>query len=142
MKIAVLTSTRPLRERAMDMGREVETLSPKKCTALAEQYDLVILGSRASDDFYDRIRGSLPRKVLDKFRLYSRGFFDRFKRHGLLPSEHDDRDEGWMEILRANGITFVASAVLSTGEYNHREMSFRWSRIDSFIRDERVTVIK
>ena len=83
MKIAILTSTRPLRERSIDVGREIEMLSPKKCSELAAQYDLIILGSRASDDFYERIRASLPKKVLDKFHLYSRGFFERFKRRGV-----------------------------------------------------------
>ena len=46
MKIAILTSTRPLRERSMEIGREVETFSPKKCAALITEYDLVIIGSR------------------------------------------------------------------------------------------------
>ena len=142
MKIAILTSTRPLRERTMEIGREMETLSPKKCAALAEQYDLIILGSRASDDFYERIRGSLPRKVLDKFRMYSRSFFDRFKRRGLLPSEYDDRDEGWKEILQANGIAFTPAARLLTDSDRNQDVPFRWTRLEHFIRDDRVTVIR
>lgn len=142
MKIAILTSTQPLRERSMEIGREMETLSPKKCAALAAEYDLVILGSRASDDFYERIRASLPRKVLDKFRMYSRSFFDRFKRRGALPSEYDDRDEGWKEILQANGITYSPTAQLLTRNYSNEEVSFRWTRIERFIHDDRVTVIR
>jgi hypothetical protein len=142
MKIAVLTSTRPLRERTINVGREVETFSPKKCSDLAAQYDLIILGSRASDDFYDRIRASLPRKVLDKFRLYPRSFFDRFKRRGAIPNEYDDRDEGWKEILSANGINYVTSARTATESFRDAGEVFRWSRLDRFIRDDRVTVIK
>ncbi len=142
MKIAILTSTRPLRERSMEIGREVETLSPKKVAALTEEYDLVIIGSRASDDFYDRIRSSLPRRVLDKLRLYSRGFFDRFKRHGELPSEYDDRDEGWKEILQANGIGFVAMARIVSRDFRSAEVPFRWKHLDQFLRDDRVTLIR
>jgi hypothetical protein len=142
MKIAVLTSTRPLRDRVMEAGREVETLSVKKLAALAEEYDLVIIGSRASDELFDRIEGSLPRTLAEKLRLYSRGFFDRFKRSGALPSAYDDRDEGWKEILTANGINFVSVARLVGGNFRSQDTAFRWGRLDRFIRDDRVTVIK
>jgi hypothetical protein len=140
-KIAILTSTRPLRAHTQEIGRTVETLSPAKCTALAEEYDLVILGSRASDGFYERIRTSLPRKVLERFRMYSRSFFDRFKRRGALPAEYDDRDEGWKEILRANGVSFVTETRILTGQYQYEDRAFRWTQIADFINDERVTVI-
>ena len=142
MKIVVVTSTRPLRDRVMEAGREVETLSVKKLAALTEEYDLVIIGSRASDELFERIRASLPRTLADKLRLYSRGFFDRFKHSGALPSEYDDRDEGWREILTANGINFVTSARLVGDNFRSRDTAFRWTQIDRFIRDDRVTVIK
>ena len=116
-KIAVLTSTRPLRQLTQEIGRSVETLSAKKCNALAQEYDLVIVGSRASDDFYERIKSALPRKMRDRFRLYSRSFFERFKRRGSVPSEYDDRDEGWKEILKANDINFVTNAKLLGNDY-------------------------
>jgi len=140
-KIAILTSTRPLRERTREIGRTVETLSPRKCTALAEEYDLIIVGSRASDDFYERIKSALPRKVLEKFRLYSRSFFNRFKRMGGVPAEYDNRDEGWKEILQANGISFVTETRLLGSSYAYEERSFHWTDLADFIRDERVTVI-
>lgn len=140
-KIAILTSTGPLRERVQEIGRTVEMLSPRKCNALADEYDLIILGSRASDDFYERIRMALPRKVLDRFRMYSRSFFDRFKRRGSVPSKYDDRDEGWKEILQANGIAFVTEARLLGEDYKTDERHFTWGRLADFIRDDRVTVI-
>lgn len=140
-KIAILTSTRPLRERTQEIGRTVETLSPRKCSALADEYDLIIVGSRASDDFYERIKSALPRKVLEKFRLYSRSFFDRFKRTGGVPVEYDNRDEGWKEILQANGVSFVAEARLLTGNYMQEERIFHWTDLAEFIRDDRVTVL-
>jgi hypothetical protein len=142
VKIAILTTTRPLRERIQEIGREVEMLSPKKCAALAEQYDLILLGSRASDDFFERIRSSLPRRVLDKFRMYPRSFFDRFKRHGALPSEYDDRDEGWKEILQSNGIGFVTQARIVNGDFTAADRAFHWTHLDDFIRDDRVTIVK
>ena len=140
-KIAILTSTRPLRERTQEIGRTVETLSPRKCSALADEYDLIIVGSRASDDFYERIKAALPRKVREKFRLYSRSFFDRFKRMGGVPVEYDNRDEGWKEILQANGVSFVTEARLLGSSYMYEERSFHWTDLAGFVRDDRVTVI-
>jgi len=141
-KIAVLTSTRPLRERTQEIGRTVETLSPIKCTQLAQEYDLVIIGSRASDDFFERIKSALPFKTRGKFRLYSRSFFDRFKRPGSMPTEYDNRDEGWQEILRANAIKFVTRAKVLGDDFKHIERNFRWSRLAEFLRDDRVTVVE
>ena len=140
-KIAVLTSTRPLRERTQEIGRTVETLSPIKCTRLAQDYELVIIGSRASDDFFERIKGALSLKMRGKFRLYSRSFFNRFKRPGTVPNEYDNRDEGWQEILRANGITFVTRARVLGDGFKYAESIFRWSRLTDFVTDERVTFI-
>jgi len=140
-KIAVLTSTRPLRQRIQEIGRSVETLSPTKCQALAQEYDLIILGSRASDDFFERIKSALPRRILEKFRLYPRSFFNRFKNPGTIPSEFDDRDQGWQEILRANGIPFVTHARVLRDDYTYDERRFHWTRLADFIQDDRVTVI-
>jgi hypothetical protein len=140
-KIAILSSTRPLRERVQDIGRMVETLSPQKCTELAEQYDVIIIGSRASDEFFERIKGALPRRLLDKFRLYPRSFFNRFKRIGSTGAEVDDRDEGWKEILRANGIVFVLKTHMMAYNYKYEDVYFQWNLLTHFIRDKRVTVI-
>ncbi|HUW57350.1 MAG TPA: hypothetical protein VMZ92_12005 [Planctomycetota bacterium] len=140
-KIAVLTTTRPVRERIQEIGRSVETLSPRKCADLAREYDLIIIASRASDDFYERIKSALPRKTLVKFRLYSRSFFNRFRHRGTVPAEYDDRDEGWQEILRANGIQFVTSTRQLGSDFTYEERTFHWSHLADFIRDERVTVM-
>jgi len=141
-KIAILTSTRPLRQRTQEIGRTVETLSPMKCNALAQAYDVVIIGSRASDDFFERIKSALPRKMRGRFRLYSRSFFDGFKKRvGSVPAEHDDRDEGWQEILRSNGVRFLTRARLLGKDYIYEDRTFRWTRLAEFVRDDRVTVI-
>ena len=141
MKIAILTTTKPLRQSVQEIGRTLETLSPSKCRDLAEQYDLVIIGSRASDEFYERIRAALPRKLLEKFQLYPRSFFDRFKRRGDEVSEYDDRDEGWKEILKANEISFVTMARVIGSDFKTDERPFHWTRLADFIRDKRVTVV-
>jgi hypothetical protein len=141
LKIAILTTTKPLRQNVQEIGRTVEMFSPAKCRDLAEQYDLVIIGSRASDDFYDRIRSALPRKLLEKFRLYPRSFFDRFKRRGEEASEYDDRDAGWQEILKLNNITFLTAARVIGNDFKTDERPFRWGRLADFIRDKRVTVV-
>jgi len=140
-KIAILTTTKPLRQSITEIGRTVEMFSPVKCRDLAEQYDLVIIGSRASDDFYERIRSALTRKLLEKFRFYPRSFFDRFKHRGEEPSEYDDRDEGWQEILKVNEIPFLTSARVIGGDFKTEERLFRWTRLADFIRDKRVTVV-
>jgi len=141
MKIAILTTTKPLRQSVMEIGRTVEMLSPAKCRDLAEQYDLVIIGSRASDEFYDRIRLALPRKLLQKFQFYPRSFFDRFKRHGEEAAEFDERDEGWQEILKINAIPFLLSARIIGSDFKTDDRPFHWTNLASFIRDKRVTVL-
>jgi hypothetical protein len=141
LKIAILTTTKPLRQSVQEIGRTLETLSPSKCRDLAEQYDVIVIGSRASDEFYERIKSALPRKLLEKFQLYPRSFFERFKRRGNAPSEYDDRDEGWKEILRANKISFLPKARLIASDFKTDERPFHWTRLADFIRDKRVTVI-
>lgn len=140
-KIAILTSTRPLREVTTEIGHTVETLSPQKCHELAEAYDLVIIGSRASDDFYERIKGVLTRKMLSKFRFYSRSFFERFRRRRGSPYGYNDIDEGWLEILQTNNISFVRKTRMLDGNYQYDKQHFRWMRLADFVRDDRVTII-
>jgi len=141
LKIAILTTTKPLRQSVQEIGRTVETLSPSKCRDLAEQYDVIIIGSRASDDFFERIKSALSRKLLEKFQLYPRSFFDRFKRRGDEASNYDDRDEGWKEILKANQISFLTTARVIGSDFKTDERTFHWTRLADFIRDKRVTVI-
>jgi len=140
-RIAILTSTRPIRQRLQEIGRTVETLDPRKCQMLAQQYDVIILGSRASDVFYQRIKSTLPRGIRDKFRFYSRSYFESFKRRGNLPSEFDDRTEGWKQILEANEISFVKRARVLQNDLTEEEQNFHWRNLSDFIRDKRVTVL-
>lgn len=141
-RIVVLTSTKPLRERVQDIGRTVEVLSPQKCADLAEKFDMIIIGSRASDDFFEGIKQALPRKLLVKFRLYSRSFFNRYRMPGTIPTGQDNRDQGWQEILRANKVPFVTNARILGDDYKYTEKTFRWKNIEAFITDPDIVIMK
>ena len=147
VRIAILTSTRPLRKRFLESGREVERLDPSRLVKLADVFGTIIIGSRAHEDFYLRMRRALPRKLRRKFIFYARSFFDRFVNSQQLSGPVDDRDEGWKEILRLNKINFVAEINVQHSEGSPRgsarggTKTFRWTDIEQFIRDARITVI-
>ena len=140
-KIAILTSTKPLRGRLMEDDREVERLDPSRLMMLADAFDRIIIGSRAHEDFYARMRRALSRKVRNKFIFYSRGFFDRFVHTQDMSGPVNDRDEGWKEILRENGIDFIGEIAVQLDEFHHGTKAFRWTEIDDFLQDTRVWVI-
>jgi len=138
-KIAILTSTKPLRGRFMEGGRQVERLDPSRLMMLADAFDLIIIGSRAHEDFYARMKRALSRKVRRKFVLYSRTFFDRFTHTQDLAGPVNDRDEGWKEILRENGIDFVGEITIRLDEGTK---AFCWTEIEQFLQDGRTKVIE
>ena len=141
-RIAILTSTKPLRTRTQEGRHTVETMEAGRLQKLADRFDLVIIGSKASDDFFKLMRHSLPKKVADKFRLYARSYFARFKRGGLMPTQEDSGDEGWREILRENDVEFVEEARVLQEDHTYAELPFTWRRLKDFIRDDRVTLIQ
>lgn len=139
--IAILTSTKPLRKRFTEGGREVERLDPSRLLKLTEAFDSIIIGSRAHEDFFARIRKSLSRKLRRKFLFYPRGFFDRFVHTQKLSGPVNDRDEGWKEILRVNDIDFASEITVQLDEFHQGTKHFRWTEIEQFVRDDRVSVI-
>lgn len=140
-KIAILTSTKPLRGHFVEGGREIERLDPSRLMALTELFDTIIIGSRAHNDFYTRIRQALSRKLRRKFIFYPRAFFNRFVYTQKLSGPVDDRDEGWKEILRANNINFVLEITVGLDEFHDGIKTFHWTEIELFLRDDRVTVV-
>ncbi len=140
-KIAILTSTKPLRGFFIEGGREVERLDPSRLMVLTELFDTIIIGSRAHDDFYTRIRQALSRKLRRKFIFYPRAFFNRFVYTQKLSGPVNDRDEGWKEILRVNDINFVPEITVGLDEFHDGIKTFRWTEIELFLRDDRVTVV-
>lgn len=140
-KIAILTSTKPLRKCCVEGLREVEKLDPSRLMRLTEVFNTIIIGSRAHEDFFARIRRALTRKLRRKFIFYPRSFFDRFIHTQKLSGPVDDRDEGWKEILRLNGIDFVPEIPVQLDEVHQGTKTFRWTEIEQFIRDTRVTIV-
>ena len=140
-KIAILTSTKPLRGRFMEGGRQVERLDPSRLMMLADAFDLIIIGSRAHEDFHARMKRALSRKVRRKFLFYSRDFFDRFVHTQDMSGPVNDRDEGWKEILRKNGIDFTGEIAVQLDEMHQGTKAFCWTEIEQFLQDKRVWVI-
>ena len=140
-KIAILTSTKPLRGRFMEGGQQVERLDPSRLMMLADAFDLIIIGSRAHEDFYVRMKRALSRKAKRKFVFYSRAFFDRFTHTQDLAGPVNDRDEGWKEILRENGIDFVGEITIRLDALHEGTKAFCWTEIEQFLQDGRAKVI-
>jgi len=139
--IAVLTSTRPVcRELARPGGGIPKRgIDARALTALGQKYGLVIIGSGSSDKVYDHIALALPSGMRQKFRLYSRSFFDGFGR----PGQDSDQsfDAGWKDILKSNKIFFVTEREVVNEDFSTSFESFSWCKMNQFISDERVTVI-
>ena len=125
----------------MEGGRQVERLDPSRLMMLTDAFDLIIIGSRAHEDFFTRMKRALSRKIRRKFIFYSRGFFDRFVHTQDLAGPINDRDEGWKEILRLNGIDFATEIPVQLDELHQGTKTFRWTEIEQFVQDTRVNVI-
>lgn len=139
--IAILTSTRPVCREVPRPGGGLPKrgIDPRACTALGQKFDLVIVGSASSDKVYDHIARALPGGMRQKFRLYSRLFFDSFAKAG------QDSDQalntGWREILKSNKIFFVTEREVVNEDFSTAFESFNWRKISQFVSDERVTII-
>ena len=105
-KIAILTSTQPLRKTAARMGVTKQRLNMDACLELAERFDVVIIGSLSADEVFKYIESHLHPEIRSKFRLYPRTFFHSFRTDEVLSMTDDPRDAGWQQILSENGIRF------------------------------------
>ena len=144
-KIAILTTTKPLRRLRSKVGRVYEAVDPRACMALATQFEVIIVGSTASEELYRRIFAFLTVKAREKFRMYSKSFFDEFARpRGILfhRKESDERDAGWQEILKRNKIRFELSRKLFGEDFRYHIEEFNWRNIEHFITDKSAKVIK
>jgi len=136
--IALLTSTRPICRDVPRPGGGVpkRIIDPRACIALGQKFDIVIVGSTASDKVYDRIIETLPSGLRRKFRFYSRSFFDRFAASG-----ENDLSAGWKDILKTNRIFFVTEREVVNEDFSTSFESFTWEKMRHFINDERVVII-
>ena len=140
-RIAILTSTRALcKEIARPGHNPKRTIDARACVALAEKFDLVIVGSGASDKVYQHISQALPVHLGHKFRLYSRPDFLTLSKS---TREFDEQafNTGWMHILKENGVFFIPEREVVGEDYTTSFETFSGKNIRDFVVDERVTVI-
>ena len=140
-KIAVLTSTSPLRMLEQHAGRDRQTIDPKACMELAQRFTLIIIGSRSSDKVFDRIARSISAGARLKFRFYSRTFFDQYETPAEGELTQSAMNKAWLEILKMNRIIFDLQAKIIGGDYSVKYEDFDWTRLSAFIADRRVTFI-
>jgi hypothetical protein len=140
-KIAILTSTQPLRKTAARLGVTKQRLNMDACLELAERFDVVIIGSLSADEVFKYIESHLHPEIRSKFRLYPRTFFHSFRTDEVLSMTDDPRDAGWQQILSENGIKFEVLRSRIGVDQRHRQEKFSWARLSDFITDPRVELV-
>jgi hypothetical protein len=140
-KIAILTSTQPLRKTASRMGVTKQRLNMEACMELAERFDVVIIGSLSADEVFQYIETHLHPDIRPKFRLYPRSFFHSFRTDEVLSTTDDPRDGGWQQILSENGIKFEVLRSRIGADQRHRQERFSWARLGEYITDPRVQLV-
>lgn len=139
--IAILTSTAPLRKITTRRGTTKQRLNMEGCIDLAEQFDVVIIGSLSHDEVFAHVARNLPREARPKFRLYPRSYFHSFRTPEVLRTAEDPRNPGWERILSENGIKFeVLRSILGEDNLYHQQ-KFDWRNLTQFITDDRVTLV-
>lgn len=141
-KIAIMPTSRPLRTEVVKRGKRRQTLNGKTIGELASRYDMVIIGSTASDQFYEYLFGSLPLHQRSKFRLYGRSFFANQPTEDAESDASNPRSIGWMEILRENNVMFEPVRKAMGPDLLPRMEHFDWEHLEDFIIDDRVDVLR
>lgn len=140
-KIAILPTSKPLRSQIVKRGKAKQVLNGHIIGGLAASYDLVIIGSTASDEFYQYIYEHLPINQRPKFRLYGRSFFTGIEVPEDADVGTDQRSLGWMQILGENHINFEPIRKTMGPDLLPRMENFDWQHIEQFIMDDRVKVL-
>jgi hypothetical protein len=140
-KIAILTSTSPLRKTATRAGVTKQRMNMDACLELAKRFDVVIIGSLSADDVFKFIENHLLPEIRPKFRLYPRSFFHSFRTDEALMVADDPRDPGWQQILSENGIKFEVLRSRIGADERHRQERFSWARLSEYITDPRVSLV-
>ena len=140
-KIAVLTSSAPLRKTTTHHGTTKQRLNMDAITELAERFDVVIIGSLAADEVYEYIERHLPHEARPRFRLYPRSFFHKFRTEEVLGGTDDLLNVAWTQILSENAIRFEVLRRKAGNNPHNRHEKFEWHHISDFITDERVTLV-
>ncbi len=141
-RIAILPTSKPLRAQVVKRGKAKQVLNGKILGDLAANYDLVIIGSTASDEFYQYLYNYLPINHRSKFRLYGRSFFTAQPVPEEVDDATDQRSTGWMQILAENHINFETVRKTMGSDLLPRMEHFNWQNMEGFIMDDRVVVLK
>lgn len=137
-KIAILTSTSPLRKTSAQFGVTKQRLNIDICVQLADKFDVVIVGSAAADDVFDHISRNLPRSVRLRFRFYSRSFFAA---QPTRDEGDDGRTAGWEAILAENRITFEPLVTRTKPDRTTEQVKFDWRKMEEFVTDKNVSFV-
>ncbi len=140
-KIAILPTSKPLRHEIMRKGRAKQVLNGHVIGELAAKYDVVIIGSTASDEFYQYIYDRLPLHQRSKFRMYGRSFFTSQDIPEDAEPDLDQRSLGWMQILGENHINYETVRKTMGPDLLPRMERFTWREMREFIMDDRVVVL-
>lgn len=141
-KIAILSSSKPLRTQVVKRGKTKQVLNGKVVGDLAANYDLVIIGSTASDEFYQYLYNYLPIHNRSKFRMYGRSFFTTQPIPEETDEVQDQRSQGWMQILKENHVNFDSIRKTMGEDLLPRMEHFTWQNMEGFIADDRVVVLR
>ncbi|HUU31330.1 MAG TPA: hypothetical protein VMY69_04440 [Phycisphaerae bacterium] len=140
-KIAVLTSTAPLRKTTTRRGMTKQRLNMDAIAELAERFDEVIIGSLTADEVYEYLERHLPREARPRFHLYPRSFFHKFRTEEVLGTTDDPLNVAWTQILSENAIRFEVLRRKAGHSPHSLHEKFEWRHISDFITDERVTLV-
>jgi len=141
-KYAILPTSKPLRSQIVKHGKTKQVLNGKILGDLAASYDLIIIGSTASDEFYQYLYNYLPIHHRSKFRLYGRSFFTAQPNPEDTEEGTDQRSSGWMQILTENRINFETIRKTMGADLLPKMEHFSWENMEDFILDDRVKVLK
>ncbi len=140
-RIAILTSTAPLRKTSSRMGVTKQRINLQAAVDLANRFDVIIVGSLTADEVYDHFAQSLPRNIRMKFRLYPRSFFHGFRTSEIMRTTDDPRHPGWQQVLSENGIQFEVLRSRVGSDQRHTQQKFSWEALGQFVTDPRVMLV-
>jgi len=140
-RIAILVSTGPLRITVQRRNRTKQKFNSQAAVELAERFDLIIVGSTASDAVFEYIQRHLTVGLRQKFRFYNRTFYESYAGRSLLGRSKDERNDGWKAILRDNAIEHDLTARVLGDDFEYHTKPFDWQEIGDFITDRRVSLV-
>ena len=140
-KIAILTSTSPLRKTTTRHGVTKQRFNMEACIELAGRFDVIIIGSLSADEVFQYVEDHLPPEIRPRFHLYPRSFFHRFQTADVMRTTDDPRNAGWEQILSENGVEFEVLRSKIGIDQRHRQEKFSWENLTLFVTDPRVTLV-